>query len=499
MLRRLTEILIGVMCCAAAGHAVMPVPAATGYVTDQTGVIDPVALARTQSRLAQYDAASDNMLRVLLVKNTPDETLEAFADRVLDEWKFRESQQGGALLLWTAEGYVLIRATGQAAGRLDADAQNEVLSRWVIPGFAKGDAGAAISDGVDQMIAVLEGKKAAEDQAGTASDNSASADPSADADANEELVALERILRERSEAEISVQAPIDVPRWFGALPADVERIVGRIVKQPLSGLRAWWREIRMQSGEIGVVALALIHQARGDRVEPAFSPVSIYALYALSVVLAISAVLLFKGAFVWALMMAGLVGAPMLWLATGLSALAAGLLMVGVLAPVAVPVLRAVLRGANDSERDPAPTTPWQPKPHMASVHHPAARVVSRSTNKATAGAATLVKPVHLPASTTHPQPQTRRQESDELIDLMAKTLIAESRKLRAMHAVVAFVLLVISIPLAILAALAFVGFVFYREGVAHRFVEITVTEKTLRERLKHHLPAPKRAASPHD
>lgn len=467
---------------AAAVRANVPVPEATGYVTDQTGIIDPAEMARTQILLGRYEVQTGRKISVLLVQATPDEELEAFADRVLQAWKMDSADSGGALLLWSADGYILIRAAGPLAKRLQSEAQSNILSRWVVPAFSRGEAGVGIRQGVEQMIAVLDGGEVGFPPAApTTNDATVTEEPAGDVETPVADVLSDAAgTSVDTDAQIAIEAPVQMPPWFEKLPEDVSRVAGGISNDLGAGLGAWFGEAGDQAGQLKVVVPAMMLQVRGEQVQPPFHPISIGAGYALAGLLALAALMVWGRALTAALIVAGLGGGVALWVATGFTALAGCLMLAGLLSPVLVPILRSLLRGANDSEREPMPTVFAQ------SGFNPLPRVALRP------GSAPRDKPVPRVLVATAHSTSRRDRKVEELVDLVKAVAQLRLRQLRPLHGVIALVLVVINFPVAVLALLVLLGILAYRDGITYLLVDLGIAEPVLRERLKQHLPRPK-------
>lgn len=480
------QALIGIVAgfllmAASSAQALAPVPPQTGYVTDLTQILEPLDVGMTQVLLSKYNLRTGRKLSVLLVEATPDEELEAYADRVLAEWEMDSADEGGALLLWSAEGYILIRVAGPMGERLGGEVQSEILSRWVVPAFARGEAGKGIRQGVERMMTVLDGGEVGFPP----SEPTAEADPSAVAadavaDALQSIDQSAADIAADTEAQITVEPPLELPPWFEQLPDDLSRLAGGVSSSLPSGLDAWFGEAGDQAGELRVLAPAMLLQIRGEQVEPPFHPVSVGAAYALTGLLALAALMLWGRAFTGALIVGALGGGVALWVATGFTALAGCLVLAGLSSPILVPLLRALLSGANDSEREPMPTILAKPG------FNPQPRATVRAASAPRTRQAPR-PPIAMAHSSSH-----RDRKAEALRDLIKDVVQTRLRQLRPMHGVIAIFLLVFSFPLAILALIVLLGVLAFREGIAYLVVDLGVTEPALRERLKQQLPRPK-------
>ena len=492
-------------------HAVIPVPSATGYLTDQTGIVEPSETARIQVMLGKYEVETGHRVSVLLVNATPDEELEEFADRVLAAWGLDQPGRGGALLLWSAEGYVLIRAAGPLAARLQGEPQEQILSRWVVPAFARGEAGVGIRQGVEQIIAVLEGGRVAEAPPEAA--QAVAEEPPAEAEAQERAVldalALDPDVEVEAEPERIERASVEgsasfegLPVWIGTFPRDLARLMAPFSQNLDAGVLGWLREAGREADQLPVQMSGLFLQMRGERVEPAFPGLSEFAVYAWAISIGIALlVMLPRGALVPALFMVAIDTGFFLWLATGFVALGGLIVLIGLLAPLLVPLLRVILRGSDQAERDDPPPLAWpMPKP----TARPASRVISARPSGSSAGVSSMNKPVtHAPPvrvpSTPLPPAASGRHRVDLLLDRLGRIAFNEARRLRLMHAGIALALCVVSVPLAFLVVLGTIVVVAYRSGAAYVLADALVRDPNAREQLKRQLPRPSADVLPGD
>lgn len=464
------------LCWVAAVRALTPVPSPTGYVTDQTGVIEPQIMVQIQMQLAKYEVASGRKVVALLVPAIPGEELEAYADRVLEAWNIGEAKGGGALLLWTAEGYILIRAIGPALERLAGDAQSDILSRWVVPEFAQGRGGEGIRSGVERMMAVLDGEpvgfppSAPEELAVDTMDMAAEGDSG--------------IQFESAPDPASDSQPL--PALFESMPQEIERLVQGVVSQPAQGLKAWIAEAGSQIAQLEVLFPAVLLQLRGEQVEPPFTATQINAFFVLIGAFVLAVVMLLRGALVAGLMVLGFGSGAALWVATGFTALAGVLFGVGLLAPVLAPLLRAVFRGADDSEREPLPV-PTLPKPPAMRAPAPANRAttllqsLTQSQQSGPRAAATPRDRHTLPPHLKHLEP---------VLQEAGQRFRAELGKLRIAHVIAGIALFLVAPFLAAIAVLGGFAFVMYRSGIAWLLSEL-IQDPQLKARLKARLPRP--------
>lgn len=481
------------LCRLGAAHAVMPVPSATGYLTDRVGLVEPADFARIQVMLGRYEATSGRRISVLLVDSTPGESLEDFADRVLADWRLDQTDKGAALLVWSGDGYVLIRPSSALAVRLDEEAQSQILSRWVVPGFARGEPAMGLRQGVEQMMAVLDG--------GTVAEAPPESGPVVQEMAPEEAFEFDAADGESeggsdTTTDVSTEAAVSfdgLPEWIERLPEDLRRLAAPFSQDIDAGVMGWLRQARSEAAQLPVQAPGLLLQMQGERVEPPFPGLSVFAVYAWALSMGILLlILLSRRAFISALVMAALDTGFFLWLATGFVALGGLLVLLGLLAPVLVPLLRVVLRGSDDSERDDLgptmrPMPGASPRASVAPAPARPARVQRSSARPAPATSSRAPAGVRLRS----PDPATRRLRIDVLLDRLGRIAAIELRRLRLFHAGILLVLLLISPPLAVLVVLGLIAVSVYRSGAAYLIVDAIVSEQQVRDQLKRQLPRP--------
>jgi uncharacterized protein len=75
------------------------VPALTGHVNDQTATLSASQVAALEQTLAAFEARKGSQVAVLLVASTAPEAIEAYALRVVEQWKLgRRKVDDGVLL-----------------------------------------------------------------------------------------------------------------------------------------------------------------------------------------------------------------------------------------------------------------------------------------------------------------------------------------------------------------------------------------------------------------
>lgn len=469
---------------AGSARALAPVPNETGYLTDLTGIIEPAMIGQIQLRLAQYHIQQQRKISVLLVQETPGEELEAYADRVIDQWGLREVKNGGALVLWTAEGYILIRATERVLPRLSQDAQSEIISEWIVPAYAEGDAGRGILDGVNRMIAVIDGEPV-----GT---RPSTPPPTDDAQAMiDEMLLLDPT--DPVHVPDDVEPPLELPPWLDRLPGDLARITMSLAQNPGAGLRDLLGEARGQVRATQAQLGGLLAYVRGDTAEPGMLLVSRNAYVVLMAVLAMAALMLLRGAWVGTALLAGVGGSIALWVATGFTALAVMVLVLGMTLPLLRRLVRAVL-SSSDGQDDEEVAADRMRAQIAALAIRPTPASASRATSVPVASSKSVTPSAIPPSAPTVPLRRVgppSAQDSFEFSNLVGATFRHALGKARLWHLGVAIALAMLSVGLLVLAIFGVAIYFVVRRGVAYRFLEMGSYNNADIRRLLDRLPKP--------
>jgi uncharacterized protein len=136
---------------------VLPVPALTGRVIDQTGTFDTAQKAALEAKLAALEQAEGTQLVVLLVPSTQPEDVASYANRVANTWKIGRRDVGDGLLLVVAKGDRRLRIEVAKAleGAVPDLAAKRVINEFITPRFRQGDFAGGVDAGVDALIKLV--------------------------------------------------------------------------------------------------------------------------------------------------------------------------------------------------------------------------------------------------------------------------------------------------------------------------------------------------------
>ncbi|MBX3645477.1 MAG: TPM domain-containing protein [Rubrivivax sp.] len=139
---------------------VLPVPALTARVIDQTGTLDASQRAALDAKLAAFGQAAGPQIVVLMVPTTQPEDIAAYAQRVADSWKIGRRDVGDGLLIVVAKNDRRIRIEVAKAleGAVPDLAARLIIDRQISPAFRAGNFAGGLDAGIDALMARIKGE-----------------------------------------------------------------------------------------------------------------------------------------------------------------------------------------------------------------------------------------------------------------------------------------------------------------------------------------------------
>ena len=158
------------LCWLALAGAQVVVPALTGRVVDRTGTLSGDQLATLEQTLATFEARKGTQIAVLIVPTTAPEAIEQFSIRVADKWKLgrRKIDDGAILVVAKDDRAVRIEVGYGLEGVLTDLASQRIISEVIVPRFKSQDVYGGVTDGVAQIIHVVDGEPLPEPSPGPA-------------------------------------------------------------------------------------------------------------------------------------------------------------------------------------------------------------------------------------------------------------------------------------------------------------------------------------------
>lgn len=140
--------------------AAVAVPAWTGPVMDQAGVLTPEQIGTLTGQVRALEKAHGSQLFVLLVPTTGGEAIEQYARRVFDQWGVgRKGIDDGVLLLVAVRDRRLRIDVGYGleGAVTDVDA-GRIIRERITPRFAQGDVYGGVEAGVSALSGLIAGE-----------------------------------------------------------------------------------------------------------------------------------------------------------------------------------------------------------------------------------------------------------------------------------------------------------------------------------------------------
>ncbi|MGE0501114.1 MAG: YgcG family protein [Rhizobiaceae bacterium] len=155
-------------------------PALTGRVVDNAGIIDAGAEVELTARLAAFEDKSSDQIVVATITTLDGDNLEDFANRLFRAWGLGQADEdNGVLLLVVSQDRKMRIEVGYGLEGTLTDLHSKlIIENTMVPAFRAGDFAGGIGQAVDDIILVLEGNAAElEERAERARDDEWSFDP----------------------------------------------------------------------------------------------------------------------------------------------------------------------------------------------------------------------------------------------------------------------------------------------------------------------------------
>ena len=141
-------------------QTLLPLPALTARVLDQTGTLTPEKRQALDDRLAAFERERGSQVVVVLVRTTGPEDIFSYAQRLGDAWKLGRREVGDGVLLVVAKDDRAVRiATAKAVeGAIPDVIAGRIIEQAIKPRFQEGDFAGGLTAGVDQILSRLQGE-----------------------------------------------------------------------------------------------------------------------------------------------------------------------------------------------------------------------------------------------------------------------------------------------------------------------------------------------------
>ncbi|MET3497203.1 TPM domain-containing protein [Variovorax boronicumulans] len=147
-------------CLPVLAQSLLPVPALTARVIDQTGTLDSAQRTGLDTKLAAFEQRKGSQIVVLMVPTTQPEDIESYAQRVGDAWKIGRKDVGDGLLVIVAKDDRKMRiATAKALeGAVPDLAAVRIIDEEMKPRFRNNDFAGGLNAAVDRLIGLVDGE-----------------------------------------------------------------------------------------------------------------------------------------------------------------------------------------------------------------------------------------------------------------------------------------------------------------------------------------------------
>jgi uncharacterized protein len=136
------------------------VPYLTGRVVDNAEILALATRERLVAVLKAHEDASTDQIAVLTVPSIGGEAIEQYATRVFDVWKLgQKGKDNGVLVIVVPNDRKMRIEVGYGLeGTLTDVASSRIIRDRMTPRFKEGNYDRGVSDGIDAIIATLEGR-----------------------------------------------------------------------------------------------------------------------------------------------------------------------------------------------------------------------------------------------------------------------------------------------------------------------------------------------------
>ena len=140
------------------------VPYLTGRIVDNAEILSPETRRALEEKLAAHERATTNQVVVLTLGSLEGESIEDFAVRVFEQWKLGQAgrDNGVLVIIAPAERRMRIEVGYGLEGTLTDLQAARIIRDRMGPPFRDGRYDDGVTDGVDAIVATLEGQLPAE-------------------------------------------------------------------------------------------------------------------------------------------------------------------------------------------------------------------------------------------------------------------------------------------------------------------------------------------------
>ena len=144
----------------AGAQELLPVPALTAHVIDQTGTLGAADKQALEAKLAAFEQQKGSQVVMLLVASTLPEDIVSYANRVGNAWKIGRKDVGDGLLVIVAKAdrKVRIEVSKKLEGAIPDLAASQIIENAITPNFRQGNYAAGLDAAAGQIMARITGE-----------------------------------------------------------------------------------------------------------------------------------------------------------------------------------------------------------------------------------------------------------------------------------------------------------------------------------------------------
>lgn len=146
--------------CSGWAQDVLPIPALSGRVLDQTATLSEAQRSALTAKLAGLEQQTGAQVVVLMVATTQPEDIAAYAQRVGEAWKLGRKTEGDGLLIVVAKDdrKVRIEVAKALEGAIPDLAARQVITGRLGPAFKAGDYAGGLNAAIDALALRIKGE-----------------------------------------------------------------------------------------------------------------------------------------------------------------------------------------------------------------------------------------------------------------------------------------------------------------------------------------------------
>jgi uncharacterized protein len=142
---------------------VLPVPALTARVIDQTATLTPAQLQALSAKLEALETQRGSQLVVLIVPTSQPEDIASYGQRVADTWKVGRRDVGDGVVIVVAKNdrRINIEVAKTLEGAIPDVIAGRIINEQIKPAFKAGDYAGGLNAAIDQLSRRIAGENLA--------------------------------------------------------------------------------------------------------------------------------------------------------------------------------------------------------------------------------------------------------------------------------------------------------------------------------------------------